>query len=208
MVPTRVGVNRPPRDHRQGVPAWSPHAWGEPTRTPLGRRKGESATCTAYGPPSRSRRLRPAAHRRGTETAAARTLDAEPATRGGRIQARLRSLPDGWAKAAASERRSGTRGRVETALGMAEANAAAGTRLIRLARYLQRYRNRMPEFKEMKTWADRLGHSRPHSFTDEQGICGLNRMPGKDRSGRGWLEKVTMSLGSSMAPPAHTPAGC
>jgi hypothetical protein len=49
---------------------------------------------------------------------------------------------------------------VETALDVAKTKSAAGTRLIRLARHLQSFRNRMPEFKEMNTWADRLGHSR------------------------------------------------
>ena len=37
----------------------------------------------------------------------------------------------------------------------------------------------MPELKNMKTWTDRLGHSKLRSFTDEQGRFWLEQNPDK-----------------------------
>jgi hypothetical protein len=37
----------------------------------------------------------------------------------------------------------------------------------------------MPELNNMKTWADRLGHSKLRSFTDEQGRFWLEQNPDK-----------------------------
>ena len=37
----------------------------------------------------------------------------------------------------------------------------------------------MPEMNNMKTWTDRLGHSKLRSFTDEQGCFWLEQNPDK-----------------------------
>jgi hypothetical protein len=52
------------------------------------------------------------------------------------------------------------------------AKAATGTREALPIGYLELtalQSNRMPEFRNMKTWTDYLGHSRLRSFTDEHG---------------------------------------